>query len=110
MFLYPNNMIFSSRKRKYDIQQLVDAFPKTLQHEIHMQVYSEAIKKVEFLEDRTYEFYFQLLPLFSPHRFLKQSFLFKEGEIARTVIILGKLVYIKCSKRNGAKHDNKVSY
>mmetsp|Transcript_19346 Transcript_19346/g.17155 ORF Transcript_19346/g.17155 Transcript_19346/m.17155 type:complete len:224 (+) Transcript_19346:243-914(+) len=84
------NLTFSDRDKKYDIYQILESFPKTLQHEIRMQIYSKAINTVEFLQDRSYEFYFQLLPLFIPHKFLKQSFIFKENQIATNIYIFVK--------------------
>ncbi|CAI2379112.1 unnamed protein product [Moneuplotes crassus] len=76
----------ANNKKKIDIEHLMKSFPSTLQHEIRMIIYHEAIQNIEFLQDKTYEFYFQLLPLITQNKVIKQSFIYKEGQIASSVI------------------------
>ena len=56
----------------FEIEDLVNLFPKNMRNEILKYVYQDAIQKVWFLKKRPPEFYEEMLPFFT-------SIILKEG-------------------------------
>ena len=72
----------SERDKKYDFYDIMNIFPKIVQHQVRMQINQKAIEVIKFLNKRENDFYEWILPMLSSHKFPIQSFLFKEGQIA----------------------------
>jgi hypothetical protein len=83
-------MTFSETERKYNFYELLPSFPPSVQHEVRLEIYKSHIESVPFLISRCSKFYVEILPLLILHTYLKQSFLFKESQIAKFAIILVK--------------------